>query len=189
MTPLLTSKDYPNLAFKEGGFLEHNILQAFDIIFSNCALQHCSNQSLAFDGMAKLLKSNGKLWIVIPAMDNSAWKQARKVVQSSSKWIEYWQNISPRKFLSIEEYEDLLNESGFNLIDIKKIPTLDPFVNREEFLSFLLGTFTPAVPSDKAKEFYNDLIDEYERLLPDAFKENGIIEARFGRLEIVARRV
>ena len=180
------SLEYPNLAFLEGGFLEPNISESFDIIVSNCALQHCSNQSQAFKNLAQLLKPGGKLWIMIPAIDNAAWKQARKVVQTSPKWACYWQNIPPRKFFTIEECAELLKEANLHPLRIEKIQTLDPFVDREEFLSFLLGTFTPAVPSDMAKEFYNDMIDEYLRLHPEAMNFNGVIEARFGRIEIEA---
>lgn len=180
------SLEYPNLAFQEGGFLEPNISESFDIIVSNCALQHCSNQSQAFENLAKLLKPGGKLWIMIPAVDNVAWKQARKVVQTSPKWACYWENIVPRKFFTIEECVELLNATNLQPQRVEKIQTLDPFVDREEFLSFLLGTFTPAVPSNMAKEFYNEIINEYLRLLPEAMNFDGVIEARFGRIEIEA---
>lgn len=178
--------EYPNLDFQEGGFLEPNISESFDVIISNCALQHCSNLVQAFENLAKLLKPNGKLWIMMPAMDNEAWKQARKVVQVSPKWSRYWQNILPRKFLTIEAYTELLKEASFSLTRIEKIQTRDPFIDREEFLNFLLGTFTPAVPAEMAKEFWNEVIDEYIRLLPQALNSNGVIESRFGRIEIEA---
>lgn len=178
--------EYPNLNFKEGGFLEPNTSELFDVIISNCALQHCSNQIRAFENLAKLLKPNGKLWLMIPALDNEAWKQARKTLQTSAKWLCYWQNILPRKFLTIGEYTELLKGAGFSLKRIEKIQTRDPFIDREEFLNFLSGTFPPAVPSDMAIEFYNELIDEYIRLSPEALNSEGVIEARLGRIEIEA---
>ncbi len=178
--------EYPNLSFQEGGFLETNILGSFDIIISNCALQHCLNQYQAFGNLAKLLKPQGKLWLMIPAIDNGAWKQARKNIQSSSKWACYWQEILPRKFLTIEEYTELLKGVSLYPQRIEKIQTSDPFVDREEFLDFLLGTLTPAVPADLDREFYNEIIDEYLRLLPDAMNNEGVIEARYGRIEIEA---
>lgn len=178
--------EYPNLHFQEGGFIDTNISELFDVIISNCALQHASNQVQSFENLALLLKPNGKLWIMIPAMDNDPWKQARKTVQASPKWSCYWQNILPRKFLTIEEYADLLKNVGFSLMRIEKIETRDPFIDREEFLNFLLGTFAPAVPSEMAAQFYNEMIDEYIRLFPECLHPNGVIEARFGRIEIEA---
>lgn len=183
------SLEYPNLIFQEGGFLEPHISEPFDIIISNCALQHCSNQSQAFKNLAKLIKADGKLWIMIPAIDNEAWKQARKIVQSSPKWACYWQNISPRKFFSIEECVELLKAANLEPQRIEKIQTIDPFVDKEDFLNFLLGTFTPAVPLEMASAFYGEIIDEYLRLLPDAINLNGVIEARFGRIEIEAKKL
>lgn len=178
--------EYPNLSFKEGGFIESNLVEQFDVIISNCALQHCSDQSLAFKNLASILKPNGKLWISIPAIDNIAWKTARKNVQTSPKWASYWQSIVPRQFLPIEKYAQLLKDANLHATKIEKIQTLDPFVDREEFLTFIMGTFTPAVPSDRALEFNNELIDEYLRLDPQALKSNGVIEAKFGRIEIEA---
>lgn len=178
--------EYPNLTFHAGGFLESNTSESFDVIISNCALQHCSDQLQAFKNLSKLLKPNGKLWIMVPALDNQAWKQARKIVQTSPKWASYWKNIPPRKFLTIEEYRKLLSEVGLELQRIERIQTQDPFIDREEFLNFLLGTFTPAVPTDQARDFYNEMIEEYIRLLPEAINTEGVIEVRFGRIEIEA---
>jgi trans-aconitate 2-methyltransferase len=181
-----SSVEYPNLTFHVGGFLEPNIHESFDVIISNCALQHCSNQFHAFRNFSKLLKPGGRLWIMVPALDNQAWKQARKIVQTSPKWASYWNNIPPRNFLKIEEYQRLLNDVGLQTQRIERVQTQDPFIDREEFLEFLLGTFTPAVPSDKAREFYSEMIEEYLRLLPEAINSDGIIEARFGRIEMEA---
>ncbi|MEI8126114.1 MAG: hypothetical protein WCG42_10200, partial [Parachlamydiaceae bacterium] len=80
----------------------------------------------------------------------------------------------------------LLNEVGLEIQRIERIQTQDPFLDREEFLNFLLGTFTPAVPSDQARDFYNEMIEEYIRLLPEAINAEGVIEVRFGRIEIDA---
>lgn len=182
------SLEYPNLTFQKGGFLEPNISESFDIIISNCALQHCLDQPQAFENLANLLKPGGKLWIMIPALDNEAWKQARKNVQTSSKWACYWQNTSPRKFFTIEECAELLKNTNLEVRRIEKIQTKDPFIDREEFVNFLLGTFTPAVPLEMAKAFYEEMIDEYLRLLPDAMDTLGVIEARFGRIEIEATK-
>lgn len=178
--------EYPNISFESGGFLQHDVSDAFDVIISHCALQHCSDQLLAFENMNTLLKPNGKLWIMIPAVDNLAWKQARKTIQALPKWASYWENIAPRQFRSIEDYHALLILTGFQSVRIEKVQTSDPFINRRELLHFLLGTLTPAVPRKLAKDFYNELIDEYIRLIPDAINEQGVIEARLGRIEIEA---
>jgi len=181
--------EYPNLTFREGGFLAPNLSGAFDVIISNCALQHCNDQLQALENIFGLLKPEGKLLISIPAIDNSAWKEAWVNLEILPKWASYWENAPPAYFISVESYGELLRNAKFHPLRIEKIQTQDPFVDREEFLTFLLGTMTPAVPLDLARDFFNELIDEYLRLLPEALRSDGVIEARFGRTVIEAKRL
>jgi trans-aconitate methyltransferase len=179
-------KEYPNLFFHEGGFLGFDLPWKFDVVISNCALQHCLNHEEAFQRLSQILNPKGKLLLLIPAMDNSAWKQAYKKIHGSEKWSAYWEHIPPRKFLSLEEYDHLLRKSNFMPLRIEKVITRDPFVDREEFLNFLLGTFSPCVPENMLREFYSELIDEYISSLPEAIDQEGVIQARFSRVEIEA---
>lgn len=181
------SKEYPNLSFQEGGFLEPNTSDRYDLIISNCALQHCLDKHEALNNIAGLLKPDGKLLVTVPVIDNSAWREARKTIQTSSKWAVYWEHTSPISFLGCEDYRKLLQEASFLPLRIEKISTTDPFVDREEFLHFCLGTFPPVVPRSLATEFYNEIIDEYIRLSPSVLQQNGVLEARFGRIEIEAK--
>lgn len=178
--------EYSNIAFREGGFLENSLSEPFYLIISCCAFQHCSDQVVALQNMAKLLNKGGKLLIMVPAIDNEAWKLARKAVQTSSKWSEYWKGVAPRKFFTIEDCAGFLEKASLEPVRIEKVHTKDPFVTREELLDFLLGTFTPAVPAELAKSFYSEMIDEYLKLSPESLKANGVIEVRYGRIEIEA---
>lgn len=178
--------EYPNLFFKEGSFLETAVMDQFDLIVSFCALQHCTDQKGAFLEISKNLKPNGKLLILIPAMNNKAWNLARANVQTRLKWAPYWQGFSPRKFLSVQEYEDLLKKTGFHPVKIENIQTMDPFIDRDEILDWFEGTFAPVVPKDQAREFYREWIEEYIRLDPQSIDESGTIYARLGFIGIEA---
>ena len=161
--------EYPNLFFQEGSFSSPSLLESFDLIFSNCAL-HCSlDQYTAFKSLARLLKPEGKLIISIPSMDNIEWKQARI-------------NIVPRVILTLEEYRELLEEVGLHPKRIEKVDTVDPFIDRQELLEFLMGTLSPNGSEVKLQE----LIIEYIRLRPEALLPNSVIEMRLGRIEIEA---
>lgn len=127
-----------NLSFQEGGFLEPNLSGPFDIVFSNCALQHCEDQLEAFKQVYGLLKQHGKLLVSVPSLDNAAWKQARKNIQSMPRWASYWKDVRPRQFLSVGKYVDLLYKAKPIPIGVNPIETRDAFVDREEFLAFLL---------------------------------------------------
>ncbi len=177
-------QEYPNLTFDQGGFLESNINENFNIIISTCALQHCLNAEQAIMNIYDLLAPEGKALIMVPALANTAWKNARKAIQTSEKWKQYWSKIIPRNFFGVEEYKELFNRSPFKIQRIEFVPTRDPFVDRDELLNFLLGCITPAVPRELSKEFFNEIIDEYLRLQPDALSTDSVIEVRFGRIEI-----
>ena len=39
-----------------------------------------------------------------------------------------------------------------------------------------------------SRGFYGEIIDEFLNLLPESMKPSGVIEARFGRIEIEAKK-
>lgn len=180
--------EYPNLFFKEGDFIELGIHDSFDLIVSFCALQHCSDQKEALNMISKTLKPNGKVLILVPAMSNKAWNQARATVQHAFKWAPHWQGYIPRKFLTGQQYEELLKEAGFCHVKVEHIQTMDPFVDQDEILDWLEGTFAPFVPKDLAREFYREWIEEYIRLDPQSMDEDGTIYAKLGCICIEASR-
>jgi hypothetical protein len=126
---------------------------------------------------------------LVPAINNPAWNQARSCVQNSPKWNKYWKDYLPRKFLKADEYETLLACNHFRPIDIQLVQTQDPFINRQELLSWLMGTFYPAVPAELRAEFYGEWVDEYLKLNPEALKENGVIYIELGYLTIEAEKL
>jgi trans-aconitate 2-methyltransferase len=181
-------QEYPNLMFQEGSFLESHP-GSFDVIISFCAFQHCSDQKNALKTLSRSLKPNGKLLILVPLMNNMAWNQARSTVQHRSQWSEYWKNVSPRKFLTPHQYIELLEQSNLKAVRVEAVNTLDPFVDMEEILDWLEGTFTPVVPKEMVREFYTQWIEEYLRLDPLAVSEEGVIYAKLGYIGIEAVNV
>jgi SAM-dependent methyltransferase len=182
------SLEYPNLSFQEGNFLSSGFLESFDLIFSNCALQYCLEPYRAFKNLAKLLKPNGKLIMTIPSKDNLSWEEARKNIESLPKWAFYWKQVTPKVVLTMEEYVEALEKVGLYPIRVEKIDTLDPFVDRQEFVDFLVATFAPVLPKELLQEFCCELINEYIRLFPAALQIEGVIEFRPGRIEIEAKK-
>ncbi len=180
--------EYPNLSFAEGSFLHPAEIGLFDWVVSFCALQHCPDIPAALDSALSLLKPGGRLLVLVPALANPAWNLARAAVQKRLRWLPYWQNIPPRKFLSAEQYEELFSKAGFHSYLIRPIETRDPFVDREELLVWLEGTFTPAVPLAERRAFYEEWIDEYLRLDPEAVGPDGVFYGKMGTIWIEALR-
>lgn len=178
--------EYPNLSFQVGSFLEPNIQGQFDLIVSFCALQHSFDQQQALSNLANLLKPNGKLLILVPTRNNPAWNNARANTQSKSKWAGYWQNVAPRKSFSAQRYAEFLGEANLSCISIEMISTMDPFIDKNEIIEWLCGTFAPAVPIVGMHEFYSEWIDEYVSLAPDALQSDGVIYAKLGYIAMFA---
>lgn len=177
--------EYPNLTFHEGHFLESNP-GTFDLIISFCALQHCSDQKKALTMLSQALKPNGKLLILVPLMNNAAWNRARSTVQHRSQWAAYWNKASPRTFFTPQQYIDVLEQSNLVAVSVETVNTMDPFVNIEEILDWLEGTFPPVVPKDVVREFYTQWIEEYLKQDPSAISEDGVIYAKLGYIGIEA---
>lgn len=55
------SLEYPNLSFQEGGFLEPQVNQPFDLIISTCAFQHCPDHYRALKNITQLLAPDALL--------------------------------------------------------------------------------------------------------------------------------
>lgn len=178
--------EYPNLHFQKGGFLEPNLSLQFDLILTFCALQHCQDLHSACENIASLLSPSGKVLILVPAMNHAAWNQARSNTMSSSRWMPYWKNSRPRQFLSALQYRELLETTSLEPIKIETIQTMDPFVDKHELLTWLQGTFPSCVPASFSAEFYNEWIDEYIRLDPEALDANGAIYVKFSLIAIEA---
>ncbi len=180
--------EYPNLRFSEGSFLYPHETGPFDWIVSFCALQHCPDIPAALAKTRSLLKPGGKLLILVPALNNPAWNLARAAVQKKPRWQVYWQNIPPRKFLSALTYEEILSPANFAFFSVRAVETRDPFVDREELLVWLEGTFTPAVPLAERRAFYEEWIEEYLCLDSEAMRPDGVIYAKMGVIWIEALR-
>jgi hypothetical protein len=119
-------------------------------------------------------------------MNNEAWNQARSTVQNRPQWSDYWKNFSPRKFLTPQQYIEVLEQSNLKAISVEAVHTMDSFVDMDEILDWLGGTFPPVIPKDAVREFYTQWIGEYLKLDPSAISEDGAIYAKLGYIGIEA---
>jgi trans-aconitate 2-methyltransferase len=175
--------EYPNLTFQEGSFLEPNLSGSFDLIVSFCALHHCSDQKGALQNIGLLLKPGGKLLLLVPAINNWAWKQAFATVLARQQWAACF---TPRKIFNAQQYVELLELANLHVIKVEATKTMDPFIDREEILDWFEGTFTPVAPQAESRKFYNEWVEEYLRLDPQAITADGVIYAQLGYITIEA---
>jgi hypothetical protein len=91
-----------------------------------------------------------------------------------------------RKFLTPQQYIEILEQSNLQAISVEAVNTMDPFIDKKEFIEWLRGTFSPVVPEHLAREFYSQLIEEYLKLDPSAISVDGVIYAKLGYIGIEA---
>lgn len=180
--------EYPNLSFREGSFLDIGTEEKYDLVVSFCALQHCHDKEAAVQEIARVLKPGGKLLILIPSLANPAFTHALRKMQTDPKWESYWEGYVSLQFLGEEQYKSLLEEAGYHVLSAKSVKTMDPFIDREEFVRWFMGTFPPIIPKDSQEQYYNELIDEYLCQDPDSIDSDGTIYAKLGLIEVVAER-
>lgn len=178
--------EYPNLSFHEGSFHEPGLTRSFDRIVSFCALQHSSDPLKAIASLKSLLNPGGKLLILIPTRNNPAWNQARLNIQKSEKWAPFFKNAALRKILTFNEIKDIFEQLPFKDVKVKSLPTVDPFIDLQEIVTWLRGTFMPVVPEDLLEAFYEEWMAEYLRLDPTAQDGDGTIFAKLGVITIEA---
>ncbi len=182
-------REYPNLSFEKGEFLQIKTAHHFDWVVSFCAFHHCFDPKKALEEISQVLKPQGKLLILVPTVrENKAWNESRACIQSKPKWACYWKDYPPRRYFSAEQYEKLLRETGFCAIKVDSVQTMDPFLDEKELLDWLEGTFPPLIPKDQVRQFYLEWMQEYIRLDPSAKKEEGTIYAKLGFLSLEATK-
>lgn len=180
------SREYPNLSFRMGDFLNPRIQSSYDLVVSLCAMHHCPDHRHALKTIHTLLKPTGKLLILVPSAKDFAWSDAVAATCQNPKWSAYWEDYVPRIFLNSDQYNQLLNETHFEVLSIEDIPTIDPFVNKQELIAWLIGTYPSCVPKNLANEFYSEIIDNYLYRDPNAINDKGAISVSFDSIRIIA---
>ena len=175
--------EYPNLAFHLGSFLEPGVDKKFDYIVSFCALQFATDPGGAFREMAKLINPGGKILLTFPADgENQAWTQARKIVARKDKWRHYWKNGPARAWYTLEKYKEFADQAGLKSVRFVRIETMDPFVDKQDYIDWWKGVIAPVIPGKLQDEYIAEMIQQYVDLSPESLSPEGVYYARFGPL-------
>lgn len=179
-------REYQNLQFHIGDFIKPNVEGRFDIVMSLCAMHHCPDHRQAFETLHRLLKPEGKLLILVPSAKDSDWDDAVAAACQNPKWAFYWKDYVPRVFLDSSQYRELLINTGFKVVRIEDVPTVDPFIGKQELIDWLKGTYPPLVPKKLADQFFLEIVDDYIRRKPESVTDNNRICVSFDSIRIVA---
>jgi trans-aconitate methyltransferase len=155
----------------------------FDAVFSNAALHWMNNPERVIAGVWRALKPDGRfvgefggrgnVATIIKALE-SALSSRRKVV--ANPWF----------FPRAEEYRELLEAGGFDVItiDLFPRPTLLPG-NVGGWLETFAQPYTSVLPANDRPSFISEVVEALRNVLCDA---NGDWRADYVRLRFAARK-
>lgn len=188
--------EFPNLYFEIGDFesIQNADIpsESCDVITSFFSLHIVKDKPKALENVYALLKPKGKFVCVTPPIHtNAEYDQAVKMTISSSKWKNYFSNFaSTFQFADLEGYKSAITAAGLVLIEGKYQPSIDPFVNAQEYINWFKGTMPHVhyLPEDKQDEFIQDILNTYLTLRPEAVADDGTLYFYWGRFEFLASK-
>jgi trans-aconitate 2-methyltransferase len=183
--------EFPNLSFMEGD--AHRLpSELFDVITSFFSLHIVKDKQSAIQGFFDGLSSGGTVIAVIPPFSNNQeWADAVKETMHSVRWQQYFKDFqSSFRFENLQAYIAYFEAAGFSITHAKDIPSIDPFVNRDEAINWFQGTWPHVhyIPKELRTEFIADMIDRYIQKRPSACSDEGVISFYWGHYEIIAQK-
>jgi trans-aconitate 2-methyltransferase len=176
-----------NLSFIQGNVLKLPFKDQFDLIVSFNALHWVVDQKTALLSMKDSLVQGGKALIVIPAYSSNNISTRCEELINHEKWKPYFSNFKQFKiYFDQLQYDNLLKEVGFEVIDIKTIYNESMFSNLESFEYF----FRPLLPfiDHLSEELQKDFITELIGLMSYKVSVDGSIYFPYFRLEVLVEK-
>jgi trans-aconitate 2-methyltransferase len=167
---------YPNLSFLEQNFLDTDYNEYFDFVVSFSSLHWCSDQKAILEKVYKALKADGQILFTIPGRPLSEMNVIMMEIIQHSKWKIYFTDYThPRKKMTSQEYESLLNEIGFKTVNVKEKRSKYFFENKRALINWFRA-FSPIldfIPENNKEEFLIDFANTYTKFFHT--RANGCI--------------
>jgi len=185
------SSNYSNLSFQVMDATKLLFAEQFDLVFSNAALHWVKNHKPIVDGLYRSLKPGGKILLQMGGKGNAEGiLLILSQLQTSKEWKTYFTDFDfPYGFLGTEEYQRLLDESGFTNNRIELIPKDMEHDGVPALQGWIRSTWLPyieRIPEDKRYEFVETLSDEYIKQKPVDL--SGKVHVAMVRIEVEAEK-
>jgi trans-aconitate methyltransferase len=183
----LFKKDH--LTFIQGNAAEIPFKNQFDKVISFNVLHWVLEQEKALQSMRESLKEGGSILLVVPgSFANNSGVLGEKVALSE-KWRAYFPSFKrQRVYYTPEQYQNLLQEAGFQIETFEVLESAAPYPNRAALSAWIapLMNFTTHLSESQRKEFVEDMTDEM--LLVDPPAPDGTIKTRYIMFRIIAKK-
>lgn len=183
--------EFPNLNFTDGD-ANHLPEGLFDIITSFFSLHVVEDLQSAIQGFHDQLTHDGYVIAVIPPQSkNPEFNAAVYETMEAPQWKPFFKDFkSTFRFEDLETYINYFKNSGFSIILAQNVPSIDPFVNRDEVMNWFKGTWPHihSLPKELRNTFLNEIIDLYIQKRPTACSKDGVVCFYWGHYEIIAQK-
>lgn len=164
--------------------------ECYDLITSFCVFHLLQSPSSVLRELHTRLKASGKLLLVIPAGRNPEFFQAAQAAFDQFQLPAPWDTYSPESvnMRSLEGCGSVLEAAGYLLDRLEMVDTPHTFIDREEFLQWLIGTMTAnwSIPVEKAAEFFDYMVDRMQALDDGFLHADGTVRFKLSRIHAVA---
>ncbi|MGH7866566.1 MAG: class I SAM-dependent methyltransferase [Candidatus Dormibacteraceae bacterium] len=181
--------NFPELTLLVGDAVDLNFSQPFDAIFSNAALHWIKEAERAADGMARCVRSGGRLVAEFGGKGNvqhllEAFYKGREALGLSCE-----ENLSPWYFPNIPEYAAILESHGFEVSFATLFDRPTPLDDREWGLRHWIRMFAQNFYADLPPERHEAFFAKVEELARSDLFQNGQWHVDYRRLRITAHKL
>lgn len=188
--------EFPNLHFVVANFStpfdKKRLKEVFDVVTCFLALHLVPDKQMALERVYYFLKPGGIFVCVTPPFQtNSDYTEALQQTIESEQWQPYFKTFdSPFHFVTLDDYQNLLTQAGLEIVRCRYEPSMDPFVNSGEFISWFKACMPHihCIPEEEQDIFIKEVLERYLCSRPSAVTDEGAICFFWGRFEIVARK-
>ena len=143
------------------------------------------------DGVFRSLKPGGKIFQMGGTGNASQILSVLSEVQLYSKWQRYFESFEfPYSFLSVEQYESLLLNSGFIINRVELIPKdmeHDGKSGLEGWIRTIWLPYTFRIPEEQRNEFIETISNKYFQEIP--ITPDGKVHVEMVRIEVEAKKI
>jgi trans-aconitate 2-methyltransferase len=181
----------PNLSFVAMDAQALTFCGEFDVVFSNAALHWVQDHRPVLAGIARSLRTGGRLLTQMGGKGNAAQVfEAFDIVRKELPWNEYFVGFSfTYGFFGTEEYRTWLRAAGLVPVRVELVGKDMVHRTPEEFAGWVSTTWLPylqQVPSELQSRFNGSLYEKYCSMYPP--DSNGAIHIGMVRLEVEAEK-
>jgi trans-aconitate methyltransferase len=178
---------HPNLQFAVADARHLPYQHEFDLVVSLNALHWIPEQAQALQSILSAVKPGGRVQLrLVPKGKRKSLEDTIEETRLSPRWIGYFKTFhDPYLHLTVEQYVDLAERSGFQVCRTDSEAKAWDFQSRAAFLAFGSVTFvewTQHLPEAERLAFVSEVLDRYQEVAADASGEENLF--RFYQMDI-----